>query len=131
MHQLKIGDLFESKLIVEEKHTAAAFGSGDILVFSTPMMVGLMENAALKCAESGLEKGYSTVGISLDVKHTAATPVGQEVVAKAELVAIEGKKLTFKVTATDEVECIGTGVHERFIIDSEKFLARVNDKKNR
>ncbi|MGX8797020.1 thioesterase family protein [Fusibacter sp. JL298sf-3] len=131
MHQLKIGDLFESKLIVEEKHTAAAFGSGDILVFSTPMMVGLMENAALKCAESGLEKGYSTVGISLDIKHTAATPVGQEVVAKAELVAIEGKKLTFKVTATDEVEGIGTGVHERFIINSEKFLARVNDKKNR
>lgn len=128
MHQLTIGDQFSSKLVVEEKHTAAAFGSGSIYVFSTPMMVGLMENAALKCAEQGLDSGYSTVGTQVNVKHLAATPMGQTVIATAELIGIEGKRLTFKVTAKDEVETIGEGIHERFIIDSEKFLARVNSK---
>lgn len=128
---LKIGDAFESRLIVKEEHTAAAFGSGAIMVFSTPMMIGLMENAALKCAELGLEEGLSTVGIEVNIKHLAATPLGQEVVARAELVNIEGKKLTFKVSAKDEVELIGEGIHERFIIDAEKFLKRVENKKTK
>lgn len=131
MHHLKIGDNFTSKLTVEEKHTAAAFGSGSIYVFSTPMMIGLMENAALKCAQLGLDEGLSTVGTSVNIKHLAATPMGQEVRATAELIAIDGKKLTFKVTAKDENELIGEGEHERFIIDSEKFLSRVNAKNNK
>lgn len=131
MHQLKIGDTFTSKLTVEEKHTAAAFGSGSIFVFSTPMMIGLMENAALNCAGQGLDEGLSTVGTSVAIKHLAATPMGQEVSATAELVAIDGKRLTFKVTAHDENECIGEGEHERFIIDSVKFLNRVNGKNNK
>lgn len=131
MHHLKIGDNFTSKLTVEEKHTAAAFGSGSIYVFSTPMMIGLMENAALKCAQLGLDEGLSTVGTSVNIKHLAATPMGQEVCATAELIGIDGKKLTFKVTAKDENELIGEGEHERFIIDSEKFLSRVNAKNNK
>lgn len=125
---LKVGDKFESRLIVKEEHTAAAFGSGSIMVFSTPMMIGLMENAALKCAELGLEKGFSTVGIEVNIKHLAATPMGQEVTATAELVNIEGKKLTFKVSAKDEMELIGEGMHERFIIEVDKFLKRVENK---
>lgn len=122
---LEKGNQYESVLIVEEKHTAKAFGSGDLYVFSTPMMVALMENAAMKSAELG---GYATVGTSLNVKHIAATPMGHKVRAIAELIEIEGKKLVFRVTAFDEKEKIGEGVHERFIIDVEKFMKKVGMK---
>lgn len=128
MHQLKIGDRYTSELIVEEKHTAAAFGSGNIYVFSTPMMIGLMENAALKCAAAGLDEAFSTVGTTVDIKHFAATPMGQRVYATAELIEIEDKRLLFKVEAYDENEKIGEGLHGRYIIHAEKFLARVNQK---
>lgn len=131
MHTLKIGDTFTSTLRVEEKHTAAAFGSGDILVFSTPMMIGLMENAALQCALNGLDEGYTTVGTMVHITHTAATPLGQIVKATAELIELDRKKLVFKVTAYDEVETIGSGTHERFIIHSEQFLKKVEEKNNR
>ncbi|MBF4695612.1 thioesterase family protein [Fusibacter ferrireducens] len=125
---LKIGDQFTSELIVEEKHTAAAFGSGSIFVFSTPMMIGLMENAALKCAEMGLPEGQSTVGTFVNVKHMAATPMNMKVKAIATITEIEGKKLTFAVEAFDEKEKIGEGTHGRYVIDAEKFLKRVNEK---
>ena len=128
MQKLTIGDIFTSELFVEEKHTAVAFGSGNLFVFSTPRMIGLMENAALNCAQLGLEDGYSTVGTFLDVKHIAATPMGQKVTATAELVEIIGKKLTFKVEAYDAVEKIGEGIHGRYIIEAEKFLERVMQK---
>lgn len=128
MHRLKIGDHFTSELIVEEKHTAAAFGSGNIYVFSTPMMIGLMENASLKCAQSGLDDEWSTVGTTVDIKHLAATPMGQRVVATAELIEIDDKKLLFKVSAHDENGLIGEGLHGRYIIHVEKFLSRVNRK---
>ncbi len=131
MQKPNIGDTFTSELIVEEKHTAAAFGSGNLLVFSTPMMIGLMENAALNCAQSSLENGYSTVGTSLDIKHLAATPIGQKITATAELIEVSEKKLTFKVEAFDEVEKIGEGMHGRYIIDSKKFLDRVKQKSNK
>ena len=131
MQKLTIGDTFTSELIVEEKHTAAAFGSGNLFVFSTPMMIGLMENAALNCAALGLEDGFSTVGTSLDVKHLAATPMGQKVRATAELIEIDNKKLTFKVEAFDAIEKIGEGMHGRYIIDSKKFLERVKQKQNK
>lgn len=128
MHQLKVGDRFTSELIVEEKHTAAAFGSGSIFVFSTPMMIGLMENAALNCAGEGLSEDYSTVGTFVNVKHNAATPMGMKVTATAELLEIEGKKLLFKVEAFDEMDKIGEGTHGRYIIESKPFLERVNQK---
>ncbi|GAU76099.1 hypothetical protein F3D3_0696 [Fusibacter sp. 3D3] len=125
---LKIGDQFISELIVEEKHTAAAFGSGTIFVFSTPMMIGLMENAALKCAQVGLSEGQSTVGTFVNVKHMAATPMNMKVKAIATIIEIDGKKLTFAVEAFDEKEKIGEGTHGRYVIDAEKFLKRVNEK---
>jgi predicted thioesterase len=128
MINLKVGDTFESELIVEYKHSAAAFGSGKIEVFSTPMMIGLMENASLNCAQKGLAPHLGTVGTFVDVKHTAATPIGMKVVAKAELIEVDGKKLVFKVEAFDEVGLIGSGTHGRFVIDSEKFLAKINEK---
>ena len=125
---LKVGDQFESELVVEYKHSAAAFGSGAIEVFSTPMMIGLMENAALNCAQNGLEESFGTVGTFVNVKHVAATPLGMKVVAKAELLEIDGKKLLFKVEAYDETGLIGEGTHGRFIIDSQKFLDKINQK---
>lgn len=128
MMKLTVGDQFRSELIVEEKHTAAAFGSGNILVFSTPMMIGLMENAALNCAQQNLDEGLSTVGTYVNIKHIAATPVGQKVYAIATLTSIEGKKLEFDVEAFDENEKIGEGSHGRYIIEAQKFLNRVNQK---
>jgi len=130
MSKLTIGDTFTSELIVEEKHTAVAFGSGNLFVFSTPMMIGLMENAALNCVQLNLEQGFTTVGTYLEVKHLAATPMGQRVSATATLIEIVDKKLTFKIEAFDAAEKIGEGVHGRAIIDSEKFLKRVALKLN-
>ncbi|RKD33880.1 thioesterase family protein [Thermohalobacter berrensis] len=114
--------------VVTENDTAAKFGSGDIKVFATPMMIGLMENAALKAVDKELGKEHATVGIHLDVKHIAATPIGMKVTAKAELTKIEGKKLYFKVEAYDEKEKIGEGTHKRYIINVDKFLNSIENK---
>ena len=107
---LKVGEITISEKVVDEKDTAAAFGSGDILVFATPMMIGLMENASLKNAISQLPKGFTTVGTFVEVKHMAATPVGMKVKAEAELVEVNGKKLKYKVTAYDEKGKIGKDI---------------------
>lgn len=124
---LKIGMTHESVLIVEEKHTASAYGSGSIFVFATPAMIGLMENAALNCVDEALGNQWTTVGTHVDVSHIAATKMGKEAKAVAELIAIDGKKLKFKVTAYDEDQKIGEGYHKRYIIDQEKFMSKVNN----
>jgi len=118
----------ELKITVTDADTASKWGSGLVPVYSTPALVGLMEAAAVKALEGQLEAGKTTVGGHIDVKHLAATPVGMIVRARAELTAIEGKKLTFQVEAWDEVEKIGEALHERFLIDTGKFLARVQQK---
>ncbi|MCK8059533.1 MULTISPECIES: thioesterase family protein [unclassified Fusibacter] len=126
--KLKIGQCAKVERIVGENDTAAAFGSGEVRVFATPMMIGLMENAALKAVDSDLPEGYATVGIHLDVKHLAATPVGMKVWAEAELIKIDGKKLTFSLKAFDELDLIGEGTHERYIIPFEKFVQSAENK---
>ncbi|MEW9122380.1 MAG: thioesterase family protein [Thermotaleaceae bacterium] len=113
---------------VGDKDTAVSFGSGMVLVYATPMMIGLMENAALKAVDPHLPEGYATVGTHLDVKHMAATPVGMQVRAEAELIAIEGKKLKFKVEAYDEKDKIGEGTHSRYIIQVDKFVKSAEEK---
>ncbi len=125
MSELKLGMVFETKKIVEEADTAAKFGSGGVYVFATPMMIGIMENASMNCVQEALEEGQGTVGIHLDVKHLAATPMGMEVRAVAELIEIDGKKLRFKVEAFDEDKKIGEGTHDRFIINVEKFMSKL------
>ncbi len=117
--------------IVSEDDTAVKFGSGGVRVFATPMMVALMENAALNAVDPHLGEDSATVGLSLNVKHLAATPVGMKVTAVAELISIEGKKLTFKVEAYDEQEKIGEGIHERYIIKLSKFLERAAQKSSK
>jgi fluoroacetyl-CoA thioesterase len=119
----------ELSITVTDADTAAKWGSGLVPVYSTPALVGLMEAAAVKALEGQLEAGKTTVGGHIDVHHMAATPVGMTVRARAELTAIDGRKLTFQVEAWDEVEKIGEALHERFLIDTEKFVARVQAKR--
>ena len=114
---------------VTDDNTAMKYGSGGAMVYATPAMVGLMEGACLMAVDPHLPGGMATVGISLSIKHLAATPVGMNVRAVAELTGVEGKKLSFKVDAYDDRELIGTGTHDRFIIDLKKFLQKVEDKK--
>ncbi|MFI3287817.1 MAG: thioesterase family protein [Rikenellaceae bacterium] len=110
---------------VEKKHTALEMGSGDMEVFATPCMVALMENAAMNEAAKLCDEGMTTVGIMINVAHNRATPLGDEVSAVAELVAQEGRKLTFKVIASDSKGEIGCGTHQRFIVEREKFLGKL------
>jgi fluoroacetyl-CoA thioesterase len=125
---LKLGMTAQVEKVVGEADTAVKFGSGGVRVFATPMMIALMENAALKAVDPHLGEGFATVGLSLNVKHLAATPVGMKVSAGAELCCIDGKKLTFRVEAYDEQEKIGEGTHERYIIELSKFLERTGRK---
>lgn len=117
-----------AELIVGIEHTAPHVGSGRIAVLATPVMVNLMEAAALAAVEPHLPAGYQTLGIRLDVSHVAATPVGMRVHASAELSKVEGRRLTFRVVAEDEKELIGEGTHERVIVNVERFDQRIQDK---
>ncbi|HYG56694.1 MAG TPA: thioesterase family protein [Symbiobacteriaceae bacterium] len=118
----------EAHTTVTDANTAAAVGSGGITVFSTPMMVALMENAALRAVQPYLAEGESTVGTVVNIKHLAATPLGMNVRAVARLDTVEGRRLSFTVEAFDDREKIGEGAHERFIIAVDRFLARVQQK---
>ena len=129
MNQFFPGLTAELTLTVTESDTAAKFGSGLVPVFGTPALVGLMEAAAVKALEGHLPEGQTTVGGRIDVRHLAATPVGMIVRARAELTTIEGRKLTFQIEAWDDAEKIGEALHERFVIDTEKFIARAQAKK--
>ncbi len=113
---------------VEREDTAEAVGSGGLLVFATPCMVAMMEGAACEAIAEAIPEGKTTVGTALNIQHTAATPVGLEVRAEAEVTAVEGKKITFRVVAYDEVGEIGNGTHERFVVDSQRFLEKTYQK---
>lgn len=128
MTEPTIGLNAEINRIVTEADTAAKWGSGLVPVFGTPSLVGLMEAAAVKALEGYLPEGQTTVGGRIDVRHLAATPVGMQVRARAELTSVDGKKLIFQIEAWDEVEKIGEALHERFVIDTEKFIARTQTK---
>lgn len=119
---LKEGLKHIEKKTVTMNDTASVFGSGAAEVFATPMMIGLMEAASMNAVKNYLPEGYSTVGISVNIKHTSATSVGKIVWAEAELIEIDRKRLVFKVDAFDEDKKIGEGTHERFIIDERKFM---------
>ncbi len=114
--------------LVSDKNTAVSVGSGSLPVYATPAMLALMEKAACEAISSILDDGVTTVGTSLDVKHLAATPVGMQVSATAELVEQEGRRFLFKVTAFDEKEMIGQGMHERFSVFSARFAEKTNSK---
>lgn len=125
---LEIGIKGSSGCTVTLNDTAKALGSGGLDVLSTPKLIALMENAALLSVRPYLEEGSDTVGTLLNVKHLAATPVGMTVRAEAELIEIDRRRLVFSVKAWDEVELVGEGTHERFIVDMEKFTNKCNSK---
>ena len=126
---IKIGTSDRKSEIVEYKNTASACGSGGLEVYATPAMIALMEGAALAAMGRLLPPGWTTVGTELEVKHLSATPLGMKVYASAELLAIDGRSLSFKVEAFDEAGKIGEGTHKRYIVESEKFLAKLENKK--
>ena len=125
---LKPGLKGTAEIVVGTRDTAPHVGSGKIGVLATPIMVNLMEAAALQAVERFMPSGFQTVGTHLDVKHFAATPVGLRVSAEAELVKVEGRTLTFRLSAADEREVIGAGTHERLIINVERFDQRMQRK---
>jgi predicted thioesterase len=118
----------QAVISVSEENTALKYGSGSVTVFATPAMIGLMEKAAINAVDGELPQGFATVGTHLDVKHLAATPLGMIVIAKSELIEVNGNKLKFKVEAFDEVEKIGEGFHTRYIISLAPFLERTSKK---
>jgi len=115
-------------IVVTEQHTAPHVGSGRVRVLATPVMVNLMEAAALQAVEGLLPAGHQSVGTHLDITHVAATPVGMQVKVHAELTGVDKRTLTFRVYADDEKERIGEGVHERIIINLERFDVRMREK---
>ena len=117
-----------AELTVAPEHTAARVGSGEIAVLATPVMINLIEAAALAACEHLLPDGHQSLGIHLDVTHTAATPVGLRVAAVAEVVAVEGRTVTFRVEARDEREVIGGGTHSRVVVNVARFDKRVQNK---
>ena len=125
-----IGTKCQMEAVVTEELTAAAAGSGLLPVFGTPYMIALMENCSASLLQNFLEDGQGSVGIHLDVKHTAPTPVGMKVLVEAEVISVSenGKIADFKVTAWDEKGPIGEGTHSRAVINNERFLAKCNAK---
>lgn len=117
-----------ASMTVGTRDTAPRVGSGRIAVLATPIMINLIEEAALAAVEQHLDPGRQTLGTRLDISHIAATPVGMTVTATAELTAVDGRALTFRIEARDETDLIGEGTHERVIVTAEKFEARVAEK---
>lgn len=114
-----------SQTVVNENNTAIALGSGDMKVLATPAMIALMENAAMLCVAPHLPEGSTTVGSMISSSHIKPSAIGANVEATAELVEIENRKLTFKVTATENEVLIGEGTHIRYIVDRERFLSKL------
>ena len=126
-----IGLKGRAETIVTDSNTAAAVGSGLVPVFATPYMIAIMENAAVNALLPVLSAEEGSVGTHLNVSHDAATPIGMKIWAEAEVVAVDGKKITFSVSAFDETGPIGKGSHERFIINPERFLTKTQAKMKR
>lgn len=126
--ELKAGIKNSNEVTVTEDMTAATAGSGGQPVYSTPHMVALMESTAWASVEPCMQDGMTTVGTHLDIAHLSASPVGAHVKCESELVEVDGRRLVFKVSASDDAGPIGEGTHERFIINIEKFMARTEAK---
>lgn len=116
---------------VTKDNTARALGSGTLDVFATPAMIALIENTASTSVETYLDEGSTTVGTHLDVAHSAATPIGMEVACETELIEIDRRRLVFKVTVADAKGEIGSGTHERFIVNPAKFMSKAESKLQR
>lgn len=126
--ELKTGIKNSKEMIVTKDLCANAWGSGGLSVYATPAMIALMEQTAWASVEPCMEEGKSTVGTHLDVAHLSASPIGAHITCESELVEIDGRRLVFKVSASDDAGLIGEGMHECFIINTDKFIARTEAK---
>lgn len=126
--EITVGMKGEVTTLVEREDTAYEVGSGSLLVYATPCMVALMEGAACEAIAEALPEGKTSVGTELNIKHLAATPVGLEVRAEAEVTAVDGNTITFQITAYDEAGKIGEGTHKRAVITAQRFLDKVYSK---
>ena len=125
---IEAGQSYKVEITVEEKDTAKSVGSGTLAVLATPRMIALMEEAAYKCIGNELEEGNTSVGTLMNAKHLSATPVGMKVYAVATVTQVDGRRVSFKVEAYDEAGLIGEGDHDRFVVGTEKFVARTYSK---
>lgn len=125
---ITVGMKGEARTMAEREDTALEVGSGSLLVYATPCMVALMEGAACNAIENGIPEDKTSVGTFLEISHIAATPVGLEVWAEAEVTAVEGSIITFQVTAYDEKGKIGEGTHKRAVINTQRFLDKTYAK---
>jgi len=128
MDTLKAGLRGNAELVVRDEHTAPRVGSGRVRVLATPVMINLIEAAALEAVERLLPPGHQSLGTVLNVRHIAATPVGMRVTAMAEVLEVAGRTIRFRVEARDERELIGDGTHERVVVNVAKFDQRVQRK---
>ena len=122
---MNTGYSYTSTTVVNNNNTAKTFGSGDMDVFATPAMVALMENAAMNAVAPHLEEGQTTVGTQISTSHIKASALGATITATAVLTAVDGRSLTFEITARDGENIIGEGIHTRFIVDRERFLSKL------
>lgn len=125
---IETGMANQISLIVGQDDTATALGSGTAPVLATPRMIALMEEAAWTAIQDGLEEDQTSVGISMNVSHLSATPVGMEITASAEVTAIAGRKVSFLLKAWDEKGLIGEGTHQRAVVQEEKFVCKCYEK---
>lgn len=126
---ITVGMVHEMRLKTGPEHSARKFYAGVPDVFGTPFLGGLFEGVSADLMAPHLAPGEQSVGISMNLKHTAPTPLGMEIRAVTKVVAVDGRKITFELEAFDDKEKIGEAVHERFIINAEKFNQRVEAKK--
>lgn len=122
---MKTGLTFTSTIIVSKENIAATMGSGDLEVFATPAMVALMENAAMNAVAGELSEGFAAVGAMMNTTHIKPSAMGETISATAVLKEVEGRKLTFEVRAEDSKGVIGEGTHVRYVVDREKFMAKL------
>lgn len=131
MKTVPLGTTGHSEVPVTAEVLASRAGSGAVPVFSTPSLVLLMEQAAVNAIKDFLDAGETTVGTRLDIRHIASTPPGLVVSATAKVSGFDGRRLTFQVEARDSFEVVGTGTHERFVVNSSRFISRANEKSTR
>ena len=128
LSRVTVGTTGSSEIVVGEEHTAPRVGSGRIHVLATPVMINVMEAAALAAVEHLLPPGHQSLGTHLDVGHYAATPVGMRLRATAQVTKVDGRRIEFRVEANDERERVGDGTHVRVVVNVERFDQRVQKK---
>lgn len=126
---IQVGQSATATVTVTEANIAKTMKSGALEVFATPAMCALMEEAAQAAVQSELNDGEGTVGISLSISHDAPSPIGATITATATVTAVEGRKISFTIEASDGIGTIGKGTHERFVINNEKFMTKVSARK--